>query len=149
VRVLRALEQLGESFDSHVRFLEGPDGPLAEIAPPHLLPFSPEAERVKNLRGGCQRLRPQIRAVTIQFRSALLLFPHDTADPADAIADAQAFRLYTVLRSCTADLLKAIEEWRAEEASLLAGTPDPLVTFETKAAATSGESAEALGTFER
>jgi len=92
---------------------------LEQIAEPGLLPFSAEARRVSDFRNHCQRLRGRIKAVTAQFRNALLMFPTDAAEPTDAIADARAFRLFGILRCCASDLADALDAYRTAEANLL------------------------------
>jgi hypothetical protein len=123
--VYRALERLGEAFEHHVDFLESDVGPLEQIADSSLLPFALEAKGVSELRGRHKTLRERIQIVSLQFRDALLLFPCHAAVPADDIADARAFRLYGVLGSCAADVLHAVEDYCAAEASLLGNGQRP------------------------
>jgi hypothetical protein len=124
VRVLRALEQLGEAFQKHVHYLESSEGPLEQIAEPGLLPFTAEAKRVGDFRAQCQRLCGRINAVTLQVRNAFLMFPADEASPADLIANARAFRLFGILRSCATDLADALDAQGREEATLLGEKAD-------------------------
>jgi hypothetical protein len=122
--VYRALVRLGEAFEGHLDHLDGPAGPLAQFADPSYRPFTPEAKRVSELRRDCERLREQIQLVSLQFRDAMLLFPCGSKAPADAIADARAYRLYGVLGSCAVEVLEALEKYRLAVASLLKGTQD-------------------------
>jgi hypothetical protein len=121
-RVARALDRVRDAFDRHAHLVEGPDGPLAHVADPSQLPFTPEARQAQSLRRQRQALRVRMELVAAQIRGALLLFAGPFADaPASAggpLPEAQAYRMFDTLGSCVADLLSAVEAHLSEEVAL-------------------------------
>jgi hypothetical protein len=126
-RVSRALDRLAEAFDLHIEQWDAPGGPSRRLADPSLLPFTPEAHQVAQLRTQHAALRARLHGVAAQFRNALALFPPhlDTSlrDPAaDDVQEVRVFRLFGVLDPLVGDLLADLDAHRAAEEQALEGT---------------------------
>jgi hypothetical protein len=116
-RLARTLEWVRDAFDRHVKLVEAPDGPLADIADPEQLPFSEETQQVQRLLREHPSLRGCLELLAAQLRGALLLFP--APDPEhETLPEARAFRLFDALGWCVGDLLVALDAHLAAEEKL-------------------------------
>jgi hypothetical protein len=124
-RVSRALDRVRDAFDRHAGLVRAPDGPLAQVADPRLLPLTDEAQAVQRLARDYLALRDRIELVAAQFRGALLLFPAPAAAaPApEPLPEVRAYRLFDTLGSCVADLLAALDAHLAAEKTVLGPGP--------------------------